>query len=213
MSRVSLILPTTPGDPRPDGLVAPMRQALEAAGHVVEAIVANGAGMTPGGTGDGATQVVADHPGLASSAMAGLDRAEGDVIVVVDPVMGYDAESVLSVVAALVEGRADVVVGSRWPAGTTGLRGVLGRVARPFTGSTDPLSGLVGLTRGALDEAIGRMRPVGSKISLEMLAKVHGRRHDVRATRTRDARRRRRAWPTCGTSSDWPIIATATPRA
>ena len=191
MSRVSLILPTTPGDPRPDSAVLAYRSALEAAGHETEILVVTGPGIEAASPPtEIARGVVATHAGLASAAMAGLEAARGDILIVLDPCLGYDPADLPRIAAPLASGAADLVVASRaLTARWTGR--LLGRVARPFTGSTDPLSGMVGVTRSALSTTFHTFRAVGAKFSLEMLSKVEGRRVDV-AVKTSGATRRDR---------------------
>jgi dolichol-phosphate mannosyltransferase len=55
----------------------------------------------------------------------------------------------------------------------------VGWLARVLTGSTDPTSGLVGLTRTGLDAARGSLRGQGSQYTLELLARVPGQRIDL----------------------------------
>lgn len=191
MSRVSLILPTNPGDPRPDTAALAYRSALKAAGYEVEILVATGPGMESASPlSEIARSVVATHAGLASAAMAGLEAARGDILIVLDPYLGYDPADLARIVAPLASGAADLVIASR--ALRSGRIGrMLGHVARPFTGSTDPLSGLVGVTRSSLFATFHTFRAVGAKFSLEMLSKVEGRRVDV-AVKTSGATRRDR---------------------
>lgn len=191
MARVSLILPTTPGDPRPDPAAITSRSALEAAGHEVEILVVTGPGMPSASPPpELARGVVSIHAGLASAAMAGLEAAQGDILIVLDPCLGYDPSDLARVAAPLSCGTADLAIASRT---LTAQRSgwVLGQAARPFTGSTDPLSGLVGVTRSALSTSFHTFRAVGAKFSLEMLSKVEGRRVDV-AVKTSGATRRDR---------------------
>ena len=197
MARVSLILPMIPGDPRPDGDAASYRAALERAGHEVEILIVSGPGMVsekePAGDW---RDVVAQDPGLASAAMAGLDRASGNVLVVVDPRMGYHAEEVVGIVASLASGRADLAVASRYGEGSGAgpIKRLLGQFARPFTGTTDPLSGLVGLHREAMSASSHNFHAVGAKFSLELLGKVEGRRLDVPVKAGRSSRRSLPGW-------------------
>lgn len=182
MPRVSLILPTIPGDPRPDATVPALRAALERAGHEVEVLVAFGPGAdAAAGDGPGWRAVVARDRGRASSAMAGLEAASGAILIVLDPRMGDSAESLPGLVEPLARGEAELVVGSRLlrSAGAGPLGRLLGLVARTFTGSTDPLSGLVGLSRAALDRAAPSFGAVGANYGMELLGKVQGRRVDV----------------------------------
>ncbi|MDB5350391.1 MAG: putative rane protein [Planctomycetota bacterium] len=197
MPRVSLILPSVPGDPRPDGEVAAYRSALEAAGHEVEVLIVVGPGVPPGlDGGDGWRRVVANDPGLASAAMAGLDAADGSVLLVLDPRMGYQPEDLARVVAPLAEGRAELAIGSRWcsPSKAGWLFRLLGQFAKPFTSTTDPLSGLVGVTREAIDASSHRFGAVGAKFSLELLGKLKGRREDVAVETRLSSRGRLPGW-------------------
>jgi dolichol-phosphate mannosyltransferase len=56
---------------------------------------------------------------------------------------------------------------------------MVGALARRFLRTTDPTSGLVGLTRAAATEADDSFAPIGSRFTLELLARVAGRRSDV----------------------------------
>jgi len=179
MPRVSLILPTVPGDPRPEPAAPSYREALEATGYDVEILIVTGPGM-PEVAVDSAIgrAVVATHPGLASAAMGGMNAATGEILVILDPRLGYSADDLPRIVAPLVDKSADMAFASR-----SALAGpvvcTLGKVARPFTGSTDPLSGLVAITRPTLMATFHNFRAVGAKFSLEMLARVEGRRVDI----------------------------------
>ena len=197
MPRVSLILPTLPGDPNPAAMVPAFRSALEAEGHEVEVIVAHGPSSgESAGFRDGWHAVVANDAGLASSAMAGLHAATGDILLVLDPAFGFGSSALTDVVKPLAEGQAELVVGSRnLPASHPGfLRRLMGKAVRPFTGTTDPLTGLVGVSRSALDASVKSFRAVGSKFSLEMLSKVEGRRMDVPARVEAPSRRGVPGW-------------------
>lgn len=192
MARVSLILPTVPGDPHPEGAARSGRAVLEAAGHDVEVLIVSGPDMPASpAVGDGWRDLRANDPGLASAAMAGLDASRGDILLILDARLGYGPEDLPRLVAPLDDGSADLVVASRTaPGGSASRLGrMLGAAARPFTGSTDPLSGLIGVTRSALLAAFHTFRAVGAKYSLELLGKVEGRRLDVPVT-TRGRTRR-----------------------
>lgn len=194
MPRVSLILPTVPGDPRPDSAALSYREALEADGHDVEILIVTGPS-----TGHVAVDpelgrgVVATHPGLASAAMGGLDAATGEILVILDPRLGYAASDLPRIVAPLMDDEADLVFASRTIHAGPIVKN-LGRVARPFTGSTDPLSGLVAVTRSTLMVSFHNFRAVGAKFSLEMLGKIEGRRIDIPVTTQGRTRRDRPGW-------------------
>ncbi len=191
MPLVSLILPTIPGDPWPIEAALVYRSALEAAGHEVEILIVAGPGADVGEIDPGlGRSVIATHPGLASAAIGGLDAARGEILVVVDPRGGYSANDLPRIVAPLASKSADLVVASRIL--ESGLIGrAIGQVAKPFTGSTDPLSSLVAVTRSALLASFHNFHVVGAKFSLEMLSKVEGRHQDM-AVKTSGVTRRDR---------------------
>jgi dolichol-phosphate mannosyltransferase len=163
---------------------------LRDAGHEAEVVLAMGPGDAeachPTLTVEGARLVVAEHKGLAAAAIAGIDESSGDVVVVVDPTMGYEPADVVRLIAPLLEDRADLVVASRClpdsPASSAGrdrLRSTLGRLTRSMTGTTDPFSGLIGMSRAAVDRASEWFQPIGPHFSFELLAKVGGRWAEV----------------------------------
>ncbi|MEO6808062.1 MAG: GtrA family protein, partial [Isosphaeraceae bacterium] len=185
MARVSLILPAA-SDTWPDlNQVGPLQRALEEAGHETELIVSTDfATNTPDPSTEGWRVLKAGGTGQAAAAVEGLLRAEGEVLVVLDLSLGYRPEDLVRVVEPLVQGQADLAVGSRVEAGD-GLPGArrvqawAGALVRPLTGTSDPLSGLIALRRGLIDETGVRFRAVGSKFSFELLAKLGGRWVDV----------------------------------
>jgi dolichol-phosphate mannosyltransferase len=177
MAQVSLIVPTEPRAAIEPEQVSQIRAALEAAGYAVELIVAG----VPGRGGDGWRQVGATVPGRASAAMAGLAEAHGEILVVVDPRMGYPPDDVVRLVEALAEGRAEMAIASRFARGLGRLRAIPGSLLRRGFGTSDPLTGLIGLTRTAYRAAAPTFSAVGSRFAFELLAKVRGRWEDVPA--------------------------------
>lgn len=191
MSRVSLILPT--GEVRPaDEVVKRLAGAVEAKGLSVELVLSNdpGPGIRPSGT-IGRRPFLRDCRGLSVAVIQGLRQARGDALIFVDPSMGYAPADVERVLDALVPGEADVVVASRClPIAdpTTKVRTLrdrmrsgLGLLARPLTGTSDPLTGLIGMSREAFERAYPRFLPIGSHASFELLAKLEGRWVEVPA--------------------------------
>ena len=73
----------------------------------------------------------------------------------------------------LVEGRAEFAIG------VDGRGGLLATLARRLTGTVSPRSGLIGLTREALDLVRDDFRPAGETFAFELLARVRGRRAEV----------------------------------
>ena len=124
---------------------------------------------------------VIDRPGvrgLASAVLAGVARAEGEVLVVMDADGSHPPERVPELVAAVAAGDAEMALGSRWAAGgrAPGLsvrrRAVSAAarwLARPLTDVRDPMSGFFAVRK----EILGRapLTPIGYKIALEILVK------------------------------------------
>src|SRR5947209_7706781 len=201
MARVSLILPTTPQAPLLPEQVGPLQRGLEEAGHSVEVVVVLGPGGAdlPDGLDSSWRQASTGKPGLAAAAVSGLREATGEVLLVVDPGMGYAPKDLARVAEPLTRGEADLAVASRFsaadgeaPAVRRGrLRTCAGALARPLTGTTDPLSGLIGLTRELFAEAADAMRPVGTKFAVELLARTGGRWVEVPVAVGRPRRRSR----------------------
>jgi dolichol-phosphate mannosyltransferase len=185
MPRVSLIMPLAPEAPDPASLVPPLRAALEDAGHEVDVLVVSETGRAAESQSDALWRAWrAASPGSAAAAVEGLTRAEGEILLVLDPTMGYAPGDLARVVEPLARGEADLAVASRAAVGPDHakprlLRALAGWIARPMTGTSDPISGLIGLTRDLRDEAGDAFRAVGTKFSFELLAKLGGRWVDV----------------------------------
>jgi dolichol-phosphate mannosyltransferase len=174
MARVSLILLRSPGIAWPSDRVAAYRAGLEELGFTVEVLaVADPSAGRPSVVDEPwCESMTAEAPGLAEQAIAGLRAARGSLVVVVDLAMPYAAEDVFAVVERLTSGDAELVIASR-------PRRWSGPLALRFLGTTDPGSGLVGLTRAGALEADDSFAPVGSRFTLELLARVAGKRADV----------------------------------
>jgi dolichol-phosphate mannosyltransferase len=178
--------------------VEPLRSALEVAGYDAEILICGPLDLTGSDAAHHSwTWVAVPDNGRAACAVAGLERARGDFRIALDPARTYGPEDLLRVVRALEDGRGALVIGSRFEdsEGSTpvSLPGrALGRLARLVTGTSDPLSGLVGLTEEALDRSTAAFMAVGSQFALELLAKVDSPRVDVAA---RPGPPARREWP------------------
>ncbi len=176
MARVSLIVLEGPGVAWPSGRMAACRAGLEDRGHAVEVlVVADPRGRrAPGPDEPWCDRLVADGPGLARAAVAGLRAARGRWLVLLDLAMAYPPEDVFAVVDRLATAEGEVVAVAARPAG-----GLARALARRLAGTADPSSGLIGLTLGSAIEADGSFAPVGSRFALEVLARVGGPRVDV----------------------------------
>ncbi len=206
MAHVSLIVPAVRENSPAASEIDAARDALETAGHEVEVVVA----VAPEANGDPSLEVRPDRiandgqswtwvasaeRGRAAAAITGLRLARGEVLLVLDPDGGYAPIELVRVVDALDPSRDEMAVASRLvhtPDASLSARPkrLLGKLFQLASGSSDPLSGLVGLTRPALDLADDDFRAVGSQFALELLTKVKGRRIDVPA-RPRPSTRRR----------------------
>ena len=161
MARVSLIPLPVPGSPWPTDRLASFRTRLERAGYSVN-VELDGTAATEEGR----------LPGLAEQAIDRIRASSGIYLVVVDLAMAYTPDDVLAVVERLEVGSTRLVVAARrgrW----------FGPVARRITGTADPASGLVGLTRGAARSANRSFAPVGSRFACELLARIEGERVEV----------------------------------
>jgi dolichol-phosphate mannosyltransferase len=186
MAHVSLILPIAPGAVQLDDQIGEHRRMLEEAGHRVEVLVVADPRLAADLVGlEGSWNLlVADEPGLAVSAVAGLRAARGDVLLVLDLERGYRPEELARVVAPLDRGEADLAVASRGNLSSNTRRrrrlsAWTGALARALVGTSDPLSGLVALSRPFAQEADKALEPVGSWYAIELLMKARGRRVDV----------------------------------
>jgi dolichol-phosphate mannosyltransferase len=141
----------------------------------------------------GASWRTRTEAGRAAAAVWGLRKAGGDVVLVIDPADGFEPADLTRVARSVdvAGGVADLVIASRWtPRDEEGSprafwRIARGWVARKITGTSDPTSGLVGLSRPALEAAVGEFRAVGRNFTLELAARVKGTRHDVPASPAR----------------------------
>jgi dolichol-phosphate mannosyltransferase len=199
MARVSLVIPVGRKGPPPLIRVAPIGDALTTAGHDVEVLIAAESDVTPAADRwDHQWKWVAvTDKGRAAAAIAGMERASGEILIAIDPDRGYGPADVMRVVEAVVDSDEGLVIASRSEAAegcaqAGRIKSSLGALSRVVTGTSDPLSGLVGLRRKTLKGAGGSFMAVGSHFTLELLAKLDSVRTDVAA---RPANASRRDWP------------------
>jgi dolichol-phosphate mannosyltransferase len=179
MALVSFIFPAEPGTLPTGERIEPFRQILADHGHTVEVLVVSGQreGVQEGSQGPVRVLDV-EEPGLAVAAVAGLREARGDLLVVLDLERGYVPEDVAAVLVPLAEGDADLVVASRSHCARPWVAWA-GTLARPLLGTSDPLSGMIAMTREALREVDNALAPIGSRFALEFLVKVKGKRIEI----------------------------------
>lgn len=115
--------------------------------------------------------------GLAGAVIAGARAADGDWLVVMDADLSHPPEKIAQLLRPLLEGSADMVIGSRYVAGgsTPGWpvwRKILSRVAAglayPLTGVHDSMCGFFAMRRTLLLELAASA--TGFKIGFEAIA-------------------------------------------
>lgn len=116
--------------------------------------------------------------GLAGAVIAGFQRAEGRVSVVMDADGSHPPAALPAMVRPLLDDRADVVVGSRhlpgggsegWPLRRRLISGGAGLLARGLSPMTDPTTGFMAV-RTDLARSLP-LEPMGFKIVLELVVR------------------------------------------
>lgn len=124
-----------------------------------------------------------DRHGLASAFVEGALASLAPYVAAMDGDLQHDEALLPAMLAALREGRADVVVGSRYVAGggvgawdsrRVGMSGIATWLARRVlrVPVADPMSGFFMLRRDLLDRALPRLSALGFKILLDLLASL-----------------------------------------
>ncbi|MEM6797703.1 MAG: polyprenol monophosphomannose synthase [Acidobacteriota bacterium] len=184
---LSVILPTFREADSLPRLVPRVAEEAEAAGFCCELIVVDDA--SPDGTAQVARELAASWPvvvlerrgerGLATAVIAGIERARGEICLVMDADGSHPPEIVPRLAGAVAEGRAEVAVGSRLrPGGGFDGWPLWGRIksrfaaffARGLTSMSDPTTGLMAARRELLSRL--ELDPVGWKIVLEVVVKA-----------------------------------------
>lgn len=119
--------------------------------------------------------------GLSPAVVEGIRAARHPVIVVMDADLSHPPEAIPSMILALDSGK-QFVIGSRYvPGGTTDddwgvLRWLNSRVAtlmaRPLTNASDPMAGFFAFRKELLTQG-APLNPIGYKIGLELIVKLH----------------------------------------
>ena len=116
--------------------------------------------------------------GLSPAVLQGYSEARGDVLLVMDADLSHPVEVLPKMYRAVVDGGADVVVGSRhtkgggienWPFMRRFISFGASFMARPLTSCSDPMSGFFAIRPEVIEGA--PLKPRGYKILLEVLVK------------------------------------------
>jgi dolichol-phosphate mannosyltransferase len=119
------------------------------------------------------------EPGLASAIMSGAKAAEGELLLFMDADLSHPPERINDLLAPLLAGTADMVIGSRYVTGgsTPGWpfwRRMLSRagaaLAYPLTGVHDSMSGFFAIARSRLLEVAPPA--IGFKIAFETIVRA-----------------------------------------
>lgn len=183
---ISIIVPTYNEAESLPVLAERLFQALQAAGLEAELVVVDDS--SPDGTGDVAEKLAQEHPmqvlhrppksGLASAVWDGMEKARGEVLVVMDADLSHPPEVVPELIRAVTEDDADLAVGSRyvpgggvanWPWHRRFASWFANQLARPFVPMRDATSGFFALKREVVQGVA--LDPIGFKIGLEVMAK------------------------------------------
>jgi dolichol-phosphate mannosyltransferase len=191
--RVSVIVPTLDEGANLSALARRISGALEGWGYEILII--------DDGSRDGTVEVcgelaerlpvtlhVRSEPrgGLSGAVLYGFARARGEILVVMDGDLQHPPEALPAMLAPLLAGEADFVIGSRRAEGARivgrwgWLRRANSEIARllavPLVGRVrDPMSGFFAVRRTCIDEGAA-LNPVGYKIALELMCKCRFRR-------------------------------------
>jgi dolichol-phosphate mannosyltransferase len=179
-------------------IVVPTRNEVENIGSLVEQIVAVGVPFreiifVDDNSNDGTREVIvslaktnpvrlleqdASEPGLGAAIMAGARAATGDLLLVMDADLSHPPERIGELLAPVLSGKADLVIGSRYvPGGSTPgwpiWRMILSRVgsalAYPLTGVRDSMCGFFAIERQRLIQIAPPT--VGFKIAFETIVR------------------------------------------
>ena len=184
MSDISVIIPTLNEAQNIKPLLTRLFQACS--GMSLDVVVVDDNSLD--GTSEAVRQWAASHPvrlifrktekGLAGAIQEGARHGESDILVVMDADLSHAPEDIPRLIEPIRNGRADMVVGSRyvsgggisgWPLSRKCVSRLSSWLARPISGIRDPLSGFFAVRKSLVASLPG---PVpGFKIGLEIIAR------------------------------------------
>ena len=185
--RTSVILPTYEEAHNLPVLVPRICEVLDGAGIGHEVIVVDD--DSPDGTADAARALSTEFPvrvivrkgerGLASAVLEGFGASSAEVCAVMDADGSHPSEALPALIGAVLDGGADVAVGSRhvpgggaegWPLRRKVISRVAAFMAVGLTSMSDPTTGFMAIRRTLLDGL--ELDPVGFKIVLEVVVRA-----------------------------------------
>ncbi|MCX8124638.1 MAG: glycosyltransferase family 2 protein [Spirochaetes bacterium] len=121
--------------------------------------------------------------GLSSAVIEGFRLAQGTIYLVMDADLSHPPEKIPEIVAPIIEGKAEFVIGSRFVEGGSAEHfnwyrklnaWVSKMLARPFTKVKDPMAGFFAFNAKILTpEILNILNPLGFKIGLEIIVKCN----------------------------------------
>jgi dolichol-phosphate mannosyltransferase len=120
-------------------------------------------------------------PGLAAAIMAGAKAAEGQLLVIMDADLSHPPERINDLLAPLLAGTADMVIGSRyvkggstpdWPLWRRVMSRAGSALAYPLTGTRDSMCGFFAIARARLLELAPPT--LGFKLAFEVIVRARG---------------------------------------
>lgn len=118
-------------------------------------------------------------PGLAAAILLGARAARGELLLIMDADLSHPPERISDLLSPLLEGTAEMVIGSRyvqggatpdWPLWRRGLSRAGSALAYPLTGVRDSMSGFFAIKRGRLLEVAAPA--VGFKLAFETIVRA-----------------------------------------
>jgi dolichol-phosphate mannosyltransferase len=190
---LSVIVPTFNESQNIAELASRLEQSL--AGIAWEAIIVDD--NSPDGTAAVAKTIAAQNPrirclrrlgrrGLAGACLEGILSSSAPYVAVIDGDLQHDERILPRMLARLTGDEADLVVGSRYVAGTAEEGFDKSRSAYSHTATdlarcllgvtlTDPMSGFFMVRRESVEQVAARLSPIGFKILLDLVLTSHGR--------------------------------------
>jgi len=186
-SLLSVIVPTLNEAENVEPLV---RQISEAVPDAMEILIVDD-GSTDG-TRERVQALTASHPvrlierdnptlGLSGAVIAGARAARGELLVVMDADLSHPPDQIRNLIAPILDGRAEMVIGSRyvkggstpgWPIYRKAMSRVAACIAYPLTRVHDSMCGFFAIKRSLLLDLAPKA--TGFKIAFETIAR--GRR-------------------------------------
>ncbi len=189
---LSVVVPTFNEAQNVAELVSRLERALD--GISWEAIIVDD--NSPDGTSAVAKAIAAKNPrvrclrrlgrrGLAGACLDGMLSSSAPYVAVIDGDLQHDESLLPRMLKRLTDGEADLVVGSRYIAGTaddgfdasrSAYSHTATRLAKKLLGTSlsDPMSGFFMVRRECVEQVADRLSPIGFKILLDLVLTAQG---------------------------------------